>query len=285
MLRLIVKELDRIPVDAEAIAPDRLAGMPGSEIAAMPIRHGNRELRIADLFEVDGDAGDSCVEIVGDCSSIKGLGSGMASGRLTIHGNAGMHTGAVMSGGRIDVYGDAADWLGAEMRGGAIRVHGNTGDCAGSAYRGGRMGMRGGIILIDGDAGEETGASMRRGLIAVGGRCGGMAGVSMIAGSLLACRGIGPRPGAGMRRGSIIVMDGLVEPPPTFFRHTADYDPAFLRLYFSYLRSEGFPLPAIEPARLFRRYAGDLLALGKGEILVASRGLCQDAKKRMMEGA
>jgi formylmethanofuran dehydrogenase subunit C len=131
--------------------------------------------------------------------------------------------------------------------------------------------MRGGAILADGDAADEVGASMRRGLIAIGGRCGSLAGVSMIAGTLIACRGLGPRPGAGMKRGSLIVLAGQgepIEPPPTF-RRAADYDPAFLHLYLNKLRSAGFALPPIERGQLFRRYAGDLLSLGKGEILVA----------------
>jgi formylmethanofuran dehydrogenase subunit C len=268
MLRLIRNGKDRIPVDADAITPDRLSGMTAAEVAAARIRHGNRDVLIGDLFRVDGDAGDGRIEIEGNCSSIKGLGRSMISGHLVIRGNAGMHVGAEMSGGRIDIFGDCADWLGAEMRGGHIHVHGSAGNLVGSAYRGAIKGMRGGAILIDGDAGDEVGASMRRGLIAVGGRCGSLAGISMIAGSLIVCRGIGSRPGAGMKRGSLIVLGGRVEPPPTFCR-TADYDPAFLHLYFNHLRAAGFALPPIEPARLFRRYGGDLLSLGKGEILVA----------------
>jgi formylmethanofuran dehydrogenase subunit C len=268
MLRMIRSSEDRIPVEADAVAPERLSRMSAAEVAAARIRHGNRDVLIGQLFHVDGDSADGRIEIDGNCSSIKGLGKGMASGHLVIRGNAGMHVGAEMSGGRIDIFGDCADWLGAEMRGGQIHVHGNAGNLVGSAYRGATKGMRGGVILVDGDAGDEAGASMRRGMIAVGGCCGSMAGVSMIAGSLIACRGIGSRPGAGMKRGSLIVLGGPVEPPPTF-RRTADYDPAFLHLYFNRLRAHGFALPPIQPGHLFRRYGGDLLSLCKGEILVA----------------
>jgi len=268
MLHLVPISTDLIPIDADAVAPDRLASKSFAEIAGMSLWHGNREVRMDEVFHLTGDAADGCIEIEGDCSRLKGLGRGMAAGHLLVRGDAGLHLGAEMSGGRIDVFGNAGDWLGAEMRDGQIHVHGNAGNLVGAAYRGGARGMRGGMILIDGNAGDEVGACMRRGLIAVGGRCGDLAGISMIAGSLFAFGGIGSRPGAGMKRGSIVVLQGPVEPPPTF-RRTADYVPAFLNLYFKRLLASGFSIPRMKPQRLFRRYGGDLLTIGKGEILAA----------------
>lgn len=267
MLTLTHDRSDSLPIEAEAIVPDRLAGKTLAEIAALAILHGNRELRLNEVFQIAGDASDGRIEVVGDCSTIKNLGRGMASGHLTVRGSAGLHLGAEMKGGRIDVYGNVDDWLGAEMRGGTIHVHGHAKSLVGAAYRGGTKGMRGGTILIDGDAGHEVGANMRRGLIAIGGTCGDFAGVSMLAGSIFACGGIGRRPGAGMKRGSIIVLNGNVEIPPTF-RHDCDYEPVFVPLYLRQLRAWGF-IAGNNIGRLFRRFSGDLLTLGKGEILLS----------------
>lgn len=266
MLRLELQIHDSIPIEAAAMVPDRLVGKTVAEIARLPLFHGNRPILLADAFQISGDASDGIVEISGDCTRIKNLGKEMKAGQLTVHGNAGMHLGADMTGGRIDVHGCVGDWLGAEMHDGHIHIHGSAGNLAGAAYRAEPIGMRGGVILIDGDAGDEIGANMRRGLIAVGGRCGDMPGISMIAGSIFAFGGIGARPGAGMKRGSIVVLNGPVELPPTF-RGNGDCDPVFLHLYIRQLRSWGFTTGKM--SKLFRRFSGDLLTLGKGEILVA----------------
>jgi len=270
MLRLTPRISDAVPIEAGAIAPDRLAAVSPEQLPRTLLQHGNREVPLGDLFDLEGSASDGCVEIDGDCSRLKNLGQRMAGGSLIIRGSAGMHLGAEMTGGRITVHGDVSDWLGAEMTGGLVRVHGRAGHLVGAAYRGGTKGMRGGAILIDGDAGDEVGASMRRGLIAVGGVCGAMAGISMIAGSVIAFGGIGRRPGAGMKRGSIVVMQGALDLPRTF-RDSGSFEPLFLQLYFRQLREWGFAPVDVKRGRLFRRFIGDLLALGKGEILQAVR--------------
>ncbi len=88
----------------------------------------------------------------------------------------------------------------------------------------------------------------------------------MVAGSIFAFGGIGIRPGAGMKRGSIVVLHGSAEICPTF-RFDCDYEPVFLQLYFKQLAAMGFTA-SCSPKK-FRRFSGDLLTLGKGEILVA----------------
>jgi formylmethanofuran dehydrogenase subunit C len=126
--------------------------------------------------------------------------------------------------------------------------------------------MRGGTITVDGNAGHEVGANLRRGLIAVQGNLGDFAGISMIAGSIFVGGSLGKHPGAGMKRGTILTLRPVPELPPTF-RFDCEYQPTFLRLYFRHLRSIGFSLPESLSQSCFRRYSGDLLALGKGEIL------------------
>src|SRR5262245_31337426 len=165
MLLLKYKSDTTIPVEAEVLTPDNLAGKSPAEIAALPLQHGNASVPLGEFFTVEGDAGDREIVIEGDCSRVKWIGAGMTGGRLTVRGSAGMHLGAEMVDGEVHVHGDAGDWVGAEMRGGRIHVRGNAGHLAGAAYRGSRAGMRGGVILIGGNAGNEVGSTMRRGLI------------------------------------------------------------------------------------------------------------------------
>jgi formylmethanofuran dehydrogenase subunit C len=152
------------------------------------------------------------------------------------------------------------------MRGGLLHVRGDAGHLAGAAYRGGGVGMRGGVILIEGKAGNEVGAHLRRGLVAVGGDVGDFAGASMIAGCLFLFGVPGLRAGAGMKRGAIAACGGPPALLPTF-RYDCDYRPVFLRLYLRRLRDWGFPVRDELFGGAWRRYSGDLVALGKGEIL------------------
>ena len=255
-----------IPVEAECITPDHFAGKSVAEIALLPVQHGNAPAPLGEFFAVEGNAGDGEVVIEGDCSRVKWIGSGMSVGRITVHGNAGMHLGAEMKGGEIHVHGNAGDWVGAEMRGGRIHVHGDAGHLVGAAYRGSRHGMRGGVILVDGKAGNEIGGTMRRGFIAIGGDTGDVAGVSMIAGSVFIFGQPGIRTGAGMKRGTIALFGAAPQLLPTF-RFVCIYRPDFLRLYLRQLQAWGFPLAEDYLRGSCRRYSGDLVSLGKGEII------------------
>jgi len=62
--------------------------------------HGNERALLGDFFKVEGDGS---LEIVmnGDLSLIKDVAARMTLGRVTIHGDAGMHTGAYMHGGEL----------------------------------------------------------------------------------------------------------------------------------------------------------------------------------------
>jgi formylmethanofuran dehydrogenase subunit C len=268
MLHLTLHESMSIPIEAEMLTPDRLIDKSITEIEKLPIQQGNTQLVVADFFQVRGDASDGFLVVEGDCGKIKSIGQLMSGGKIRVEGNAGMHLGAGMTGGVIEVAGNVAEWAGAEMRGGTIHVRGNAGDSLGSVYRGGTAGMRGGVIRVDGDAGHEVGANLRRGLIAIGGKCGDFAGISMIAGTLIVANGVGAHPGAGMKRGTIAVLNGPAKLPPTF-RFNCIYQPLFLRYYLRQLREWGLLIPAEADAQPFRRFSGDMLALGKGEILVS----------------
>ena len=266
MLHLRYRGTTTIPVEAECLTPDNLAGKSAAEIVALPVQHGNATAPLGDFFSVEGDAADRELLIEGDCGRVKWIGAGMASGRITVRGDVGMHLGAEMTGGEVHVHGRAGDWVGAEMRGGRIHIRGDAGHLAGAAYRGGHVGMRGGVLLIEGKAGNEVGAHMRRGLIVVGGDAGDFAGVALIAGSVFVFGRPGLRPGAGMKRGTLAFGGELPGLLPSF-RYDCDYRPAFLALYLRQLRAWGFPVPDRLFGGSWRRYSGDLIELGKGEIL------------------
>src|SRR5438552_13131624 len=101
MLTLQYRSSTTIPVEAECIRPDALAGKTPTEIAKLPVQHGNAQVPLGEFFAVSGDAGDGEVLLEGDCRRVKWIGAGMTSGQLTIRGPIGMHLGAEMTGGEV----------------------------------------------------------------------------------------------------------------------------------------------------------------------------------------
>ena len=267
MLHLRYHGATSIPLEAECITPDTLAGKSAAEIARLAVQHGNTSVSLGEFFDIAGDASDGDIVVEGDCGRVKWLGARMTKGRLSIHGEAGMHTGAEMKGGVLHVYGQAGDWAGAEMKGGLLHIHGNAGQLAGAAYRGSRAGMRGGVLLIDGNAGHEIGATMRGGLIAVGGASGDFPGVSMIAGSIFLFGPGGGRPGAGMKRGTLAFFTASPMLLPTF-RPASVYRPVFLDLYLRQLRAWGFAVDERFQKGRWQRWTGDQVSRGRGEIVI-----------------
>jgi formylmethanofuran dehydrogenase subunit C len=256
-----------VPVEAESISPDAIAGRTLAEIERLPALQGNRTARLGDFFAVRGEP-DDAIRLEGDFARVKYIGKGMTRGRIEVTGDGGMHLGGEMRGGEIHVRGSVGDWVGAEMRGGSILVDGDAGHLLGAAYRGSLKGMRGGVILVRGRAGNEVGCAMRRGLIVVGGDAGDFAGVMMLAGSIFVFGGLGLRTGAGMKRGTIVTYQEGPGPHllPTF-RYDCDYRPAWIPLYLRELGRLGFDPPERAWGGRYRRYSGDFVETGKGEIL------------------
>lgn len=268
-LHLRWKSDTRIPVEAECIRPEAMRGLALDDVRRLPVQFGNQEQPLGEFFTVSGDTDGDEVVVEGDCPNLRRVGEEMAEGRITIEGNVGMHVGAEMTGGEIVVRGNVTDWLGGEMRGGRIHVHGNAGHLVGAGYRGSRRGMTGGVILVEGSAGNEVGSTLRRGLIAIGGKVGDCVGFNLIAGSIFLFGPCGIRPAAGMRRGTVALFDPENAPPLlSTFRYACTYRPTFLRVYLKRLRDWGFPLSEDLQEHAYRRYCGDLVELGKGEILV-----------------
>ena len=257
-----------IPVEVDGITLPAVRGLAPDDVLRLLVQHGNRQEELGVFFDASGSASeDATIVWQGDCAKIKLIGSGMTGGRMIVEGNAGMHVGADMTGGEIEVRGDAADWVGAEMKGGRIRVRGNAGHCVGGGYRGSRRGMSGGEILVDGNAGNEIGHTLRRGLIAIGGNVGDAVGFNLLAGTILVFGRAGIRHGAGMRRGTIAFLGPTVPAMLPTFKFACTFRPQFLTLYLRGLQSQGFAVPKPVLTSAVRRYSGDLLELGKGEIL------------------
>ncbi len=266
-LTITLREKTAIPLEVDFINLETVREQSADQVARTLIQYGNKQRELGEFFDVSGSAADDEIVWQGDCSQVKMIGTKLSSGRVRIEGNAGMHLGAEMTGGEIIVHGNAADWVGAEMHGGRIRVHGNVGHLVGAVYRGGQKGMTNGEILIDGNAGNEIGNSMRRGLIAVGGNAADAVGFGMLAGSIFVFGDSGIRPGAGMRRGTIGLL-GKSPPPdmlPTF-KASGTYQPTVLRLCLLHMQRLGFNIPGELLDAPIRRFSGDFLEFGRGEI-------------------
>jgi len=100
----------------------------------------------------------------------------------------------------------------------------------------------------------------------VRGDMGDFSGAFAIAGTLMVFGRLGRRAGAGMKR-STIVAYRQPELLPTF-AFDCVYRPIFLQLILQTLHLEGFFIEEEWRTGAYRRYSGDLNALGKGEILI-----------------
>jgi len=276
-LRPKVSELS-IPLEAEVISPDVVAGKALKEVEGLRVYRGNRAETLGDYFEVEGEtapkASEQLIVVEGDAPWVKYIGAEMTAGRVIVDGSAGMHLGSRMAGGEIVVEGSAGDWAGAEMRGGLIRIRGDAGDLLGAAYRGSPQGMRGGCIVVEGSTGYEAATGMRRGLIVIGGDAAPFTGAHMEGGVVFILGRAARRLGAQMRgNGSLIICLGEVEELLPTFVYDTTYTPTFMRIYLKTL-SEKLGIRGVEEYidRPFRRYRGDRAVDGDGEILLVEQG-------------
>ena len=267
-LRLTLKKKTTVPLEVEGITPDVTRGKSLAEIEKLEVFEGNVKTSLAEFFTVAGDAADGIHEWEGDLAGVHWIGAKMTSGKVIASGNVGRHLGSEMRGGEIHVQGDASDWVGGEMHGGLIHVRGRAGHLVGSAYRGSAKGMTKGTILIGGDAGNEIGLSMRRGLIAIGGNIGDLAGMNMLAGSIFVFGTSGIRHGAGMKRGTIAFLGPEAPPLLPTFRRACRYRPEVLPVIYRQLRKLDFAVPDELLTAPCDLYNGDLIAGGRGEILI-----------------
>ncbi|MCD6362912.1 MAG: formylmethanofuran dehydrogenase subunit C [Synergistetes bacterium] len=271
MLVLTLKENLSVPLEAESISVDIFFEKKSiSDIAKLPVFYGRDGYELGDFFDIKGSIDDAKILIEGDLGKVKRIGKGMSFGEIEIHGDIGMHLAEGMKGGKISVRGSVSDWMGCGMSGGIIRVDGNVGNFACASAWGEKKGITGGVVFINGSAGDDLGRRMRRGTIFVMKDAGDFTGCGVIAGTIFVMGKVGKGLGAEMKRGSIVLLE-----EPSFllpsFRYSGEFKAPFISLYVSFFEREfSVKLPEKLKNGYFRRYMGDFLQLGKGEVLICS---------------
>ena len=252
-------------LDLAPLTPNGLAGKARAEIERIELQTTRERVNVGDVFRVGG-ADPRTIVIEGGAERLDRVGMGMTTGEMLVEGEVGAQAGRLMAGGRLTIRGGAGPFAASGMKGGAIEIAGDAGERLGGPLAGETMGMRGGLAHVRGSAGERLGDRLRRGVVLVEGRAGAYAGSRMIAGTIAIGREAGDLPGYLMNRGTILIGAGATVLSPTFV-DCGEYELVASRLLASYVATVSARL-----ARLFRgpvrRLAGDLAALGKGEIFL-----------------
>jgi formylmethanofuran dehydrogenase subunit C len=269
---------DAIPADrveARSLVSALQSAGSLAEAISIPVNVGNVTVSLDSLVRVDqGTDGDEVIRLIGDFSRWNGLGFGMRTGRLIVEGDTGTRTAAELAGGFVEIHGDCGAWAGAAAVSGRLIVRGRAGDWLGANWPGETRGMTGGEIFVHGDAGCHAGARMRRGTIAVGGTAGSGVGRAMIAGSVIVAGPVQGTVGLGMKRGTIVLGAANFEKPPVSdagFPEAGTFRPLTLHIQLRHaLKAEWLPSDEMLAALSAKRYMGDRLVQGQGEILVLS---------------
>jgi formylmethanofuran dehydrogenase subunit C len=266
-LTFSLREAPAQRLDLSPLIAQNLVGKTVAEIERIEV--GTTRIRVSagDIFHVrEGDPDSILIE--GGAERFDRVGMGMTSGAIRVEGGVGVEAGRLMSGGQLTIGGDAGPFAGSGMKGGTLDIKGDAGERLGGPLSGETIGMSGGLLHVRGDAGPRAGDRLRRGFILIEGRAGAYAGCRMIAGTLAIGDEAGDLPGYLMGRGTILLGRGATLFSPTF-GDCGEHDLVAARLLASYIAQTSAKL-----ARLFRRplrrLAGDLAALGKGEILLAN---------------
>jgi len=252
-------------LDLAPLVPQNLAGKPVAEIERIELQTTRMRATVGDVFRVDqGDPGAIVIE--GGAERFDRVGMGLAAGSIRVEGQVGVEAGRRMSGGQLTIRGAAGPFAGSAMKGGTLMIEGDAGERLGGSLSGETIGMSGGILHVRGDAGERAGDRLRRGVILIEGRAGAYAGSRMIAGTLAIGGEAGELPGYLMGRGTILIGRGATLFSPTF-GDCGEYELVAARLLASFIAPISARLADLFRGPL-RRLAGDLAALGKGEILL-----------------
>ena len=252
-------------LDLSPLISQNLAGKPAAEIERIELQTTRMRVTVGDVFRtLEGDP-DSIV-IEGGAERFDRVGMGMTSGAIRVEGEVGVEAGRLMSGGHLTIRGNAGPFAGSGMKGGTLDIEGDAGARLGGPLSGETVGMSGGLLHVRGDAGERAGDRLRRGFILIEGRAGAYAGSRMIAGTLAIGGEAGDLPGYLMGRGTILLVRGATLFSPSF-GDCGKHDLVAARLLANYIAPTSAKLATFF-RRPLRRLAGDLAALGKGEILL-----------------
>jgi formylmethanofuran dehydrogenase subunit C len=265
-LVLTLRERPDQRLDCSPLVPFRLAGKSAAEIAKLPLQTTRVPITVGDIFRLRmGEAAQ--VRIEGGSDRLDQVGQDMSGGEIVVEGDVGLQAGRMMAGGRLTVRGSAGHWAASGMKGGVIEIGGSAGDRLGGPLAGETAGMRGGVVIVRRNAGERAGDKLRRGVIVIERDAGAHAGSRMIAGTVIVRGKAGPLPGYLMHRGTI-VLGADAELSPTFI-DCGVHALLAMRLLASFVQPHSARAAALLRKPL-RRLAGDMAALGKGEIFTPS---------------
>ncbi len=264
-LVLALKQEPDQRLDLSPLVPHLLAGKSEAEIAAIELQTTKHKVTVGDAFTLKpGDA--SSIRFEGGSARLDNIGLDLKSGEIVVEGACGLYVGRAMSAGTILVTGDCGPFAGSAMSGGKLEIKGDAGDLLAAPQDGEMEGMTGGLLVVRGSAGARAGDRLRRGTIVIEGAAGDHAGSRMIAGTLIVLGTAGALPGTLMRRGTILL--GSHTPlAPTFVTCGRNGFGSFSALFARLLRPTS-EAAAAAFSRPLERFAGDMAALGKGEILL-----------------
>lgn len=254
-------------LDVSPLIPDNLSGKTLPEIGAIPLQLGNRRVRTAEVFSIEGQGAET-VRFQNTTDKLDFIGKGMETGEITVEGDAGAYVGMQMKGGVLNVSGSVGTYAACEMRNGQMTIGGNAGDYLGAALPGNKKGMQGGVVIVRGNVGDRVGDHMRRGAILIEGNAGVYLGARMTAGTIGVLGKVGDYAGYAMRRGTLLLMNAPENIPATFNdcgTHTLGFLALLLKGFQHYKTRFG---SLTDQVKRVRRYAGDMAAAGKGEILI-----------------
>ncbi len=267
LLRLETESI--LPLDLEPLSTAVTRAPSLEALRRVQLWQGRRRVALGKLFQVGATKHDVDLELRKAKPFLQRVGAGLKSGRFLVHGDVGDYCGRGMSGGELLLRGSAGHGAGLEMQGGLLRIQGDCGDSLGGAAPGRQTGMQGGLILLRGSCGARAGEYMRRGLVVIQGDCGDCCALGMHAGTLAVLGKSGRMPGRRMRRGTLFLARAPRGTPPGF-AFCASLEIGYLRLLRRHLNrlQRGLGAALIpEPPRV-HRYMGDLVGLGKAELLV-----------------
>lgn len=254
-------------VDCSPLTADKLADKTAAEIAAITLVVGNQKVRTDEIFDIQGED-IANIHFVKATDKLDHIGHAMATGKITVDGDAGAYLGQFMAAGDIVINGNTGVYTACEMKGGTIKINGNAGDFLGGARIGYKNGMTGGTVIVTGNTGARTGDHMRRGYIFIEGNAGDYCGSRMVSGTIAVLGKVGKHFGYAMKRGTLLLTSAPEQGISANFNDCGSHTLAFLPLMFASFKKFDTKFAEIEPFSRVQRYAGDVSGIGMGEILI-----------------
>lgn len=254
-------------LDLTGLIPSKLAGLAAADVERLALNTEFGTAKLGDFFSVSGSPAET-LTVEGGSERLDYVGQGLDLGTIVVDGDAGAYAGADITRGKLEIRGNAGAYLAAGAKGGLVTVKGSAGEFLGGARSGERFGMLGGMVVVEGSVGQRAGERMRRGTVIARGAFGPAAGSRMVGGTLWTEKGFGAGPGPLLRRGTLIgpAVEGLL---PTF-ADCGKHDLTILRILNRYMADTLGTLAPKPLPGLVRRLAGDMAAIGKGEILLTA---------------